>query len=332
MSTYIPINTMQYLHHYFLFILLISAGTVCRSQSLSITDRRQLLSQEQELKIYSDSMINAATAQARFRADSNLVKGLVRALKVRNSFFHPFDSLKTVSRLYAPDSSFRIFTWQLKKDDYVFLQKGAIQMNTTDGSLKLFPLFDYSMFTAKATDSVRTNTNWIGSIYYKIIQKEYRGVNYYTLLGFDDYSISSNKKWLEVLTFKNNKPAFGGYFISFKNDTLKKPAQARFSLEYKKEASALLTYDSELGILVFDHLISESEEPGKKNTYIPDGTYEGFKWEKGQWVHLDEVNNFSLANSPSQVENLRDAQGNINEQKLEESSRKNREKQKSKPE
>ena len=87
------------------------------------------------------------------------------------------------------------------------------------------------MFTGKATDSVRSNNNWIGAIYYKMVMKEFRGKNYYTLLGFDDFSVSSNKKWMEVLSFNAaGKPVFGGPFISFKNDTLKKPVQARFSI------------------------------------------------------------------------------------------------------
>jgi hypothetical protein len=287
---------------------------------------------EDSLKIFADSMINAEQPQDRFRADSNFVRGLVRALKINNSFAYPFDSLKTISRLYAPDSSFRIFTWQLKKDAYVFLQKGAIQMNTKNGELKLFPLFDYSMFTNKATDSVRTPKNWIGAIYYKIIQKEFRGKKYYTLLGFDDFSVSSNKKWMEMLSFNTaGEPVFGGPLVSFKNDTLKKPVQARFNIEYKKEANTLFNYDKDLDLIVFDHLISESEEPEKKNTYIPDGSYEGFKWVNGQWLHVDRVFDFTLQDGQFPVENkLRDEKGNIDEKVLEEASQRNIEKAKNK--
>jgi alginate O-acetyltransferase complex protein AlgI len=46
-----------------------------------------------------------------FRADSLFTKGLVQALKMPNSFNYPFDSLITISRIYAPDSSFRIFSY-----------------------------------------------------------------------------------------------------------------------------------------------------------------------------------------------------------------------------
>lgn len=299
--------------------------------SADAQSRRQvpnLLPKEDSLHRYADSMINGVNPAVRFRADSNFVRALVRSLKTPFSFYYPFDSLETISRLYAPDSSFRIFTWQMKKDEYVFLQKGAIQMNTPDGSLKLFPLFDASMFTPKPLDSARSNNNWIGAIYYRIVMKEHNGKKYYTLLGFDDFNISSNKKWMEVLTFNSaGQPVFGGPVISFKEDSVKKPVQARFNIEYKKEANTVFNYNPDLDMIIYDHLISESDEPKKKDTYIPDGDYEGFKWVNGQWVHVDKVFDFALKDGQFPVDaTIRDDQGNINEEKLDEASQKNIEK------
>ncbi len=296
-------------------------------QSLSASDTKQLVKKEDTLRFFADSMINAESPASRFRADSNFVRTLVRALKIKNSFDYPFEALKTVSRLYSPDSVFRIFTWQMKKDEYVLLQKGAIQTKTRDGSLKLFPLFDVSMFTGKPEDSVRNRNNWIGAIYYKIIVKEYNGKKYYTLLGFDDFSISSNKKWMEVLTFNaNGEPVFGGPYISFKNDTIKKPVQARFNIEYKKEAGTVFNYNPEMDMIIFDHLISETDQPDKKDTFIPDGDFEGFKWENGQWVHVYKIFDFKLEDGafPKEATILDDA-GNIDEKQLEEASQRNME-------
>lgn len=299
-----------------------------RQQHYSVSDKKDLLKKEDSLQRLSDSMVFSEHASVRFRSDSSFTRIFVRALKVRNSFYYPFDSLN-ISKLYAPDSSFRIFTWQLKKDEYIYLQKGAIQMNTPDGSLKLYPLFDYSMFTTKPNDSLRTRNNWIGAIYYRIIQKEYNGEKYYTLLGFDDYAINSNKKWMDVLHFnQNGEPVFGGQF-SFKEDSAKKPNQARFSIEYKKEAKTFFNYDPEKDIVVFDHLISESNEPERKSTYIPDGDFEAFKWQDGQWVHMEKLD-FDLKLKDGQFpteSTIFDASGNANEQQLEEASRRNMQKE-----
>src|ERR1700677_3248742 len=94
---------------------------------------------EDTLKRVAYDIVNAETPESRFRADSQFIRSLVKALRLPNSFYYPFDSLQAISRLYAPDSSFRIFTWQYKKDEMYYLQEGAIQMNQPDGSLKLFP-------------------------------------------------------------------------------------------------------------------------------------------------------------------------------------------------
>ncbi|MBE7171825.1 MAG: hypothetical protein INR73_14650 [Williamsia sp.] len=304
-----------------LFFSLLSA----HAQKISTADRKVLVQKEDSLQSISDSMINAENPAVRFRSDSNFVRTLIRALKVNYSFYYPFDSVATVSRQVSPDSSFRIFTWQLKRDEYMYLQKGAIQINTPDGSLKLFPLFDISMFTGKPLDSVRTRSNWIGAVYYKIILKEYNNKKYYTLLGFDDFSVGSNRKWLEVLTFnEQGEPQFGGPYVSFKGDTVKKPTQQRFNIEYKKEARTTLNYNPEMDMIIYDHLISETDEPSRKDTYIPDGDFEGFKWDKGQWVHVDKVFNFTLKDGQSPVEQaILDKEGKFNEEKLIEQSIKN---------
>lgn len=316
---------------YKLFISLsfVLVASVSFGQRISKTDMKALQLKQDSLKNYAEDMINAQEPGDRFIADSLFVRGLVRALKTHNSFYYPFDSLQTVSKLYAPDSSFRIFTWQMKKDEYFYLQKGAIQYRTANGELKLTPLFDQSMFTSKPQDSVRSNKNWIGAVYYRIIEKTFNNKKYYTLIGFDSYTVSSNRKWIDVLTFddKTGEPVFGGSYFTFKNDTTKRAPQSRFYIEYKKEAGTTFNYNPELDMIIYDHLTSETDEPERKETYVPDGDFEGFKWENGQWVHVDKVFNFKLKEGQEPVEQtIRDANGNINEQKLLEQSQKNEKK------
>jgi hypothetical protein len=49
-----------------------------------------------------------------------------------------------------------------------------------------------------------------------------------------------------------------------------------------------------MNMILYDHLIPENGETGKRYTYIPDGDYEGFKWKDGKWVHVDKVFTFKL--------------------------------------
>ena len=209
---------------------------------------------------------------------------MVTALKKPNSFYYPFDSVR-ISKLYAPDSSFRIFTWQVTKDLTFYRQRGAIQMKTSDGSLKLFPLFDVSDFTKAPNDSVRETTKWIGAIYYQIILKTYNNKKYYTMLGRDDNNERTNKKWIDILTFDEaGKPQFGRNCFIYPNDGVKPPQPCyRFCLEFRKNAGVTLKYDEKLDEILMDHLISENNDLETKSTLIPYGDYEGFRWQNGKW-------------------------------------------------
>ena len=298
-------------------------------------DEKEFLKHQDSLKRFADAIVQGREPEQRFRADSFFVRMLVRTLKINNSFYFPFDSLETISKLYSPDSVFRIFTWQLKKDEMVYLQRGAIQMRTPDGSLKLIPLHDASMFTNKPMDSLRGPNNWIGAIYYRIILKQANTKKIYTLLGFDDFSISSNKKWMEILSFnQNGDPVFGGPYISFKEDSAKSPKRPfyRFGIEYKKEASTTFNFNPEMDMIVYDQLISESEEPARKDTFVPDGDFEGFKWKDGMWVHVPQVFNVKLEDGQfPQEQKILDDAGRPDEQKLLEQSEKNQKKAKPAP-
>lgn len=317
-------------YFYFLFILIFSGLKHGFAQHLSAREQAILDHQQDSLSHFAFDIVNAPEAEQRFRSDSFFIRMLVRALKVPNSFYYPFDSLQTISKLYAPDSSFRIFTWQVKKDEFIYIQRGAIQKKTEDGSLKLIPLHDVSMFTANPQDSVRTAANWIGAIYYRIIEKEYQGKPIYTLLGFDSYDIGSNKKWMDILTFNElGEPIFGGPYFSFKKDSANAfgKNQMRFNIEYNKDAGTTFNYDSSLNMIVYDHLISESNEPARKETYVPDGDYEGFRWQNGKWYHVVKVFNTALNDGqyPQDLKILNDA-GGIDENKLREQSELNKKK------
>jgi len=313
----------------FLLLWLLSFSQVALSQKITQADLKKLRAKEDTLSEYSEYLNTDSLPEDRMIADSAFTKVLVRALQVKNSFYYPFDSVLGVSKLYAPDTSFRIITWNINFDDYYSRQKGAIQFRTTDGSLKLLPLRDVSEFTDKPQDSVRSRQNWIGSIYYNIIKTQHKGKNYYTLFGFDNTSAQSSMKWIEVLSFnEKNEPVFGGPFFSFEKDSVPKPPKYRLGLEFKKGARVLVNYIEDLGMILVDHLISESDQPELAWTYVPDGDQEGFKWENGKWMHIDKVFTLKLEDGQAPVgDPLMDPKGNKNEQKLQEKTDKNKAKE-----
>ena len=290
---------------------------------------KKLRAKEDTLREYSLYLNTDSLPEDRMISDSIFTKTLVRALQIKNSFYYPFDSLLGISKVYAPDTSFRIFSWNINYDDYYSRQKGAIQFRTADGSLKLLPLRDVSEFTDKPLDSVRTRSNWIGAIYYNIVKTQFKGKNYYTLFGFDNNNAMSSMKWIDVLTFnEKNEPIFGGPFFSYAKDSIPKKTQYRFNIEFKKGARVLVNYIEDLQMILVDHLVSENDDTGHQWTYVPDGDQEGFKWENGTWMHIDKVFTYKLQDGQAPVgDPLLDPKGNKDEKKLQEKTDKNKTKE-----
>ncbi len=311
---------------YISLFLLLPGMHQLEAQKIPARDLNTLRVKEDSLLQIARFMITDSIGAGRLLAYKDFVPVFLSALKIKNSFYYPFDSLLGLSKLYAPDSSFRIFTWFVQVDDYTGFQRGFIQLNTRDGGLKGFVLFDNSDYSENPTKEICADSTWIGAVYYNIIKTEYKGKNYYTLFGIDRNAIRSTRKWIEVLSFNNrHEPEFGGPFFSFEEDSLVKPTVYRYGIEYKKEARILMNYQPELNMILVDHLISETGEPDFPWTYVPDGDYEGFKWQNGKWVHIDKVFTFKLEDGQAPVENpILDPAGKVDEKKLEEKSESNK--------
>jgi hypothetical protein len=271
-----------------LSLLLLLTGLLTYAQRPDAAGLKQLKRDQDTLQVLSMDIFSGKGDDGRERAKDAFIPLLVRALKTKYSFRFPFDSLKTVSIQYPQDSTFRIFSWALERENGFYRHFGAIQMNTPDGQLKLFPLFDASDYITN-TDTITDNKSWYGCLYYNIIHRHYFNQEFYTLFGWDANNPRSQKKIVEMLTFKNGTPVFGGPFFSFAEDSTPKPTRNRFIIEYKKESTATLNYNKELDMVVYDHLISETNEPMKKFTYVSDMDYEGFRWQAGKWMHVNKI-------------------------------------------
>ncbi|HEY5462459.1 MAG TPA: hypothetical protein VIJ95_04320 [Hanamia sp.] len=299
------------------FVLFFITANTCLAQHLSTLERKTFEKKEDSLKLFAEQIIQGRNEEDRFEADSQFTRVFVRTLQIKNSFYYPFDSLISIAQVIPTDSAFRIFTWQLVINGDIIRQHGAIQMRTEDGSLKLFPLIDKSDQIVNINDTITSNLAWIGALYYKIIEEKSFGKTFYTLLGFDDNNLSSDRKIIEILTFKDGRPVFGGPYFSFQDNGLHQKSIARYIMEYKKNAGPRLNYDKDMKIIIYEHLISETGEPKKKYTYIPDGDYEGLKWRDGKWIHIEKVFNQITPEGQEPVpEPILDPNGNIDESKL----------------
>jgi hypothetical protein len=251
---------------------------------------------EENLRVLGDSVVQSYDWEMREQACIYMVKILVKALQLPNSFAYPFDSLATVSIVYPDDMSFRIITWQLLMKDETHRYYGAIQMNS--GELKLFPLIDMSMFTPDVEHITLNQDNWYGQLYYDIQDFKFKKEKYYLLFGWDGNDHWSNKKIADILWFdEGGKPQFGKQVFELAEDDIR----SRIILEYKEDASPALVWDAQEKMIIFDYLRPENPmSEGIYMTYIPDGTYQGFYWDKKKkhWILQREVFDRVLDEAP----------------------------------
>ena len=104
-------------------VLLLSFSQATFAQKINAADMKKLQAKEDTLKEYSYYLNTDTLQEDRMVSDSVFTKVLVRALLVKNSFYYPFDSVLGISKIYSPDTSFRIITWSLTYDDYYSRQR-----------------------------------------------------------------------------------------------------------------------------------------------------------------------------------------------------------------
>jgi len=274
---------------------------------------------EDTLGVLSYAIINATDSEQRFMACRSFIPMLTKALKTPNSFDYPFDRLKTVSIQYPKDSTFRVFTWQLYVDSSEYRYFGAIQMNTPE--LQLIPLIDRSFQIEDVEYTQVDNKQWYGALYYNILDFDTSGGKKYLLFGYDgfgnieryednakrgralafshsDLQQYSKRKLVEVLTIKDGKATFGAPVFT-SNERPNGLKKSRIVLEYSAESKIICNYDEFEDAIIYDHLmVAGSEIPDGQPVKIPDGTFEGYRYENGMWVYVPKMFHTIIEEAP----------------------------------
>ena len=86
-----------------------------------------------------------------------------------------------------------------------------------------------------------------------------------------------------------NGPVFGAQIFNIRSQNNPDQRVQRFILEYKKQVQASLNWEEENKVIYFDRLESETNDPGRKYTYVPSGQYDGFRWVDGYWNFIQDL-------------------------------------------
>lgn len=270
------------------------------SVNFGVTQETLYLQKEEKvMQSLYDSLANAENDDIKEDLNQTIIQKWDTILKDPASFAYPFDSLDKAGILTSPDERIRIYNWNLPHEAgthtfFCFLQ---YKPEKRSDSTLLFQLFDHSSDIKNPQEAILTSNKWYGALYYRIIPIETRfDETYYTLLGYDPHDYLTNKKVIDVLRFRDNKPIFGASI--FKNQ---REITNRIIFEYGEFASMMLKYDEDKEMIVYDHLSpSKPIYEGQREFYGPDFSYDGLKYENGVWntyFDLDlRLQNINLGN------------------------------------
>lgn len=263
------------------------------------------------LKLF-ETLSKGENQHIRYNANEQFLDLLKTTLAENGAFDYPFAHLPC-EKLMSKDKRFRMFNWIVPKEEGMEFFAVMIIHNAQKKTYQIIQLTDDSDAIFDLPNATLDKDHWYGAYYTEIIQTKTDSRTYYTLLGWNGNDKTTNRKVIEVLTFKaNGEPVFGANIFTWKKEKSK-----RRIFEYSRKGSMILRYDYQsygepVGtpkpgqkqkekliksyMIVFDRLIPPNPElVNNPEAYIAaGGVYDALVWINGRWVLKVDV----LAQNP----------------------------------
>lgn len=205
-------------------------------------------------------------------------------------FIHNFSSIKYLGQITSSDSVIKIITWNLVLNNepgryFCYL----IRKSPEGGTNEVYYLTHRYDEKQILTDTVYSQSDWYGALYYDIRPFYADNRQYWVLLGINFSSPMLTRKIIEVLSFSGeNKIIFGRKWFDSGN-----AVNYRHILEYSASAVISLRFRSDNSI-VFDHLVPLPPSGFDDRLYYgPDYSYDAYIYKNGFWslsINIDARN------------------------------------------
>jgi hypothetical protein len=269
---------------YLSIIISISTGMARGQAQAQINDTPDVLE-----KLFG-RLINNHADSDRLRINDSIRIIIGSYVESDTVFHHKFTSLRYLGQITSPDSLIKIIAWNL------VLESGQgryfcyfIRKQETGKRNKVYRLSAAYNEDRIMTDTIYTELNWYGALYYDIKPCITDSKRCWVLLGIDYGNPSITRKVIEVLSFTpENSIIFGRkWFVS--GDEIK----FREVFEYSSDAIMSLRFKSDSSI-VFDHLVPFSPSIKDDHRYFgPDYSFDAYNFENGMWrliINVDARN------------------------------------------
>ncbi len=195
-------------------------------------------------------------------------------------FKHKFNNLRYLGQITSPDNLIKIITWNLVLESgqsqyfCYFLRKQEKRKGN-----KIYRLSaTYSEYPI-STDTIYTQQDWYGALYYDVKPNITNGKKCWILLGINYGNPLISRKIIDVLSFTPEDSIIFGrkWFVSGED------SKFRDVFEYSSNGIMSLRFNSDRSI-VFDHLVPFS--PALKDDrqyYGPDYSFDAYYFKNGLW-------------------------------------------------
>lgn len=273
---------MRNLLLYFFIIVAISTSTL-KGQA-PVNDTPQVLE-----KLY-DRLLSNYIDIDRLRINDSIRFIIDSYVKSDTVFNHRFKNLRYLGQITSPDSLLKIVTWNLvlgsDQSRYFCYFIRKTEPGKENRIYRLTATYREDQVT---TDTVYTEPDWYGALYYDIKPYIINDKKCWILLGIDYGNPFISRKIIEVLSFTPDASIIFGKKWFASGEKIK----FREVFEYASTGMMSLRFISDISI-VFDHLVPFS--PALKDDlqyYGSDYSYDAYIFENGLWrlkINVDTRN------------------------------------------
>lgn len=233
---------------------------------------------EDSLNVLLNGIGRASLDDEKFQFSDNIDALLRSELSNPKIFNHEFETVKKMAIISPEDGAFILFNWNIP------LNNGANEFRCylvqPEGTENVVREFERPKRQDKKLESRYLDLDkWYGCLYYKIIPVKKGKSTYYTLLGYSPEKKSATKKYIDILTIKNNVIRLGA--PKFQTE---KGIKKRVIFEFSSEVSMTIRWQEESDRIILDHLEPRSPQmKGNYQFYGPDGTFDAYILVKDNW-------------------------------------------------
>ena len=214
-----------------------------------------------------------------------IIQMFSKILSNEGAMDYAFQKLPQMFKEKTKDGKLRLINWNLPMVDGTFKYYGFVMYKPKD-SVYVHRLREVQREPSLIIAPKLSANNWIGALYYSIIEPIDSKMPYYVLLGWDGNNDFTNKKIIEVLSFdKKNTPYFGLPVFQGEVGTF-----SRIIFEYAKRSTMALRFESGKHMITYDHLGPfKPQYANSPEFYGPDASIDAYEYQRGIWFYKADI-------------------------------------------